>query len=492
MLTDVQVRMLRQKMSQGKTQEAAAAAAGMSERSALTWKEGALPSERKEKRWWRTRPDPFVDVWEKDVVPLLKADVDGVLQGQTILDHLQELHPDKFTDGLRTLQRRMRDWRALNGPEKMVYFQQEHPPGQEAAFDFTHCEDLGVTIRGEAFNHLLFELILSFSKWVFACVAFGETFEAMVKGIQDALWKLGGVPVVIRSDNLSAATHELKRGQGRGLNARFASVLEHYRMRSTRISPGESHENGVVEKQNDLTKNWLRQALVLRGSSEFDCVKAYEEFVADVIDRKRNRLIGEQLAVERLQLKALPSARVPDYTTTFPRVTCWSTIQVSKRPYSVPSRLMGHTVEVRQHSDVVEVYHQKQLILTMPRAREENGSCINYRHVIWSLVRKPGAFAQYKYREALFPTMVFRHAYDALVAHTVRADVEYVRILHLAASTMESTVEEALVQLLKAGTTFDYVTVQKLAQPRTSDVPLVSIGTPDLGVYDRLLVGGVS
>lgn len=229
---------------------------------------------------------------------------------------------------------------------------------------------------------------------------------------------------------------------------------------------------------------------MLRGSRDFGSVKAYEEFFADVIHRKRNKLIGEALAVERLHLQPLPSSRVPDYTTTFPKVTCWSTIQVGKRPYSVPSRLMGHRVEARQYSDVVEVRHQEQSILTMPRSRDENGSCINYRHVIWSLVRKPGAFAQYKYREALFPTLVFRRAYDALAAHTARADVEYVRILHLAASTMESMVEESLRQLLDAGTPFDYVTVQKLAQPHTTEVPLVSIGTPDLGEYDRLLVGG--
>jgi hypothetical protein len=491
MVTDTQVRKLRRKMSEGKTQEAGAAAAGMSERSAQTWKRGALPSERKKERWWRTRPDGFASVWETEVVALLQADKDGVLESLTILEHLQERHPGRFThDGLRTLQRRVRDWRALHGPEKEIFFQQDHAPGKEAAFDFTHCTDLDVTIRGEPLKHLLFQWVLSFSKWVYACVAFGETYEALAKGLQDALWKLGGVPEVGRSDNMSAATHELRRGKGRGLTVRFASLLDHYGMRSTRINPGESHENGVVEKQNDLTKNWLRQALVLRGNREFDSVKVYEEFVVDVIDRKRNRLIDANLQVERLQLKPLPSSRVPDYTTSHPKVTCWSTIQVNKRPYSVPSRLMGHVVEARQHADVVEVYQQKHLIETMPRVRDDNGSCINYRHVIWSLVRKPGAFAQYRYREALFPTLVFRQAYDTLLAHTVRADVEYVRILHLAASTMESVVETALVQLLQAGAPFDYVAVQQLAQPHESEVPVVSIGTPDLSVYDRLLVGG--
>ena len=105
----------------------------------------------------------------------------------------------------------MRDWRALHGPDREVYFEQKHPPGREAQMDFTHCGELGVTIGGEPFDHLLFQFILSHSGWRYARVCFSETFSALVSGLQGALWELGAVPEVVRSDNLSAATHKLKR-----------------------------------------------------------------------------------------------------------------------------------------------------------------------------------------------------------------------------------------------------------------------------------------
>jgi hypothetical protein len=491
MVTDEQVRKLRQKMSQGKTQEIAAVAAGMSERSARTWQEGPLPSAReRRKRWWRTRPDALAGVWEADVVPLLAADTEGVLEAHTVLGVLEERHTGQFSQKLlRTLQRRMRDWRALHGPEKEVWFQQDHGPGKAAALDFTHGTELGVTVQGELLVHLLFELVLCCSKWVYACVAFGETFEALVTGMQSAFWKLGGVPEQARHDSLSAATHELKHSGGRALNKRFAAVLDHYGVSSSRINVGKSRENGVVEKRHHLTKKLVSQELVLRGSREFETVVAYEQFVVDTIEKKHNRSIADALELERPHLSSLPTSKVPCYTAYWPRVSCWSTIQVAKRPYSVPSRLVGHTVEARQYPDVVEVRCQDRLVLTMPRVRAEDGSCINYRHVIWSLVKKPGAFAHYRYREALFPTLVFRRAYDALCARTDRADVEYVRILHLAASTMQATVEQALVALLDAGTPFDYVTVQQLAAPRRAEVPTLSLPAPDLSVYDGLLGG---
>ena len=389
------------------------------------------------------------------------------------------------------MQRRVRDWRALHGPAKEVFFEQQHVPGREAAVDFTHATDLGVTIRGELLRHLLFEFVLSFSSWTWADLAFGETFEALVAGLQGALWELGAVPEVVRSDNLSAATHELKRTGGRQLTVRFAAVLDHYGMRSTRIRPRESHENGVVEQRHYRTKRAVAEALVLRGSHDFESVETYAAFVRDVIDRSHNRKIADALAVERDKLRALPSAPVPSHTTYRVQVRRWSTIRIGGRTYSVPSRLIDHEVEARQHPDVVEVYYRGQLVETMPRLRGERDARIDYRHVIWSLVRKPGAFARYRYREELFPTMVFRRAYDALcAARGDRAEVEYVRILHLAASTLEATVERALQALLDAGTAFDYAAVKALASPSEPTVPKVAIPAPDLTVYDRLLQGG--
>ncbi len=492
MVTNAQVRLLRRKRMEGKTQEAAAAAAGMSVRSARKWERGKLPSETKQPRTWRTRKDPFEDVWERAVVPLLQADEAGVLRATTILEELQERHPGEFTQGqVRTLQRRICDWRAVHGPDREVYFPQEHPPGREAAVDFTRGAELGVTIAGEAFVHLLFALKLSFSSWTWVQVALSETFEALVRGLQGALWDLGGVPCVVRHDNLSAATHELKKSGGRQLTARFRDVLDHYELDSTRIRPGKSNENGVVEKGHDLVKSAVAQALVLRGSRDFSSVAEYESFVRGVVEAKLNRRAAEKLVVERQQLRPLPSSPVPSYTTHRATVRRWSTIRVSSRTYSVPSRLIGHEVVVRQHPEVLEVYYRDHLIETLSRLFGDRTVRIDYRHIIWSLVRKPGAFARYRYREELYPSLVFRCAYDALRRFRgERADIEYVRILHLAASTLEGPVERALIELLDSGEAFDYAAVKAIAHPEPVARPVVRIPAPDLRSYDALLAGG--
>ncbi len=475
----------------GKTQEAAAAAAGMSVRSARKWQRGPMPSEARQERWWRTRADPYAEVWERDVVPLLEADRKGELQVKTIFEELEARYPGRFKPGQRrTLERRVRDWRAMSGPEKEVFFAQEHPPGREGVFDFTHARKLEVSIAGELLAHLLFVFKLSCSDWTWAQVAFGETYEAMVEGLQGALWALGGVPEIIRHDNLSAATHELKRSGGRSLTRRFKGVLDHYGLESTRIRSGKAHENGVAEKGNDLVKQALSQALVLRGSRDFASVAQYQAFIDEVLERAINQPRAVALAEEKPCLQALPSARVPSYTSLRLKVRRWSTVRLGNRAYSVPSRLIGHQVEVRQYANHLEVYYRGRRVETMPRLRGEKAARIDYRHVIWSLVRKPGAFARYCYREELFPSLVFRRAYDALRRwRGERADVEYVRILHLAASTLEADVEQALSLLLEAGERFDYVAVKELAKPEPVSVPVVHIPEPDLSVYDARYLG---
>jgi hypothetical protein len=492
LVTDIQVRQLRKKLMKGKTQVAAAAAAGMCERSARAWKDGLLPSEARQPRTWRTRADPFGSVWLEELVPLLERDEDRVLEARTLLGVLEQGHPGEYgLEQLRTLQRRMRQWRALHGSPREVFFPQEHLPGREGAFDFTDASGLGVTIGGHAFEHLLFELVLSYSGWTFTEVSYSETFEAMSKGIQGALWELGGVPAVLRSDNLSAATHEIKLTGGRGLTRRYRALLEHYDTSSTRIQPGESHENGVVEQKHGRTKRLLAQGLVIRGSKDFVGVDAYEAFVRRVV-QDANRLREGKLAQERVRLKALPATRLPFYSTFHPHVSRWSTMQVGKCTYSVPSRLIGHDIEVRQYPAELEVYYDGALVETMPRLRGQQTARIDYRHVIWSLVRKPGAFARYRFREELFPSLTFRRAYDSLRERRgERADVEYVRILHLAASSSESRVEQALERLLSSRAAFDYVQVRDLAAPAPAAVPVLAIPTPDLGEYDRML-GGVA
>src|SRR5712691_7520108 len=314
MVSDAQVRLLRQKRMDGKTQAAAAATAGMSLRTAREWDTGPVPSVDHEARDWRTRPDPFAAIWLTEIEPLLQSERKGVLEAKLVLAELCTRHPEQFHAGqARTLQRRFRDWRARHGPEPEVFFEQVAVPGREAAIDFTHGADLGVTIAGDPFPHLLFEFVLSYSHWTWVAIAFGETFEALAASVQGALWALGGVPAVLRSDNLSAATHELKTTNGRDLTPRFAAVLDHYGMASTRIRPGEAHENGVAEQANHRAKVALAQALVLRGSADFPSLEAYAAFLHEVVCYWRNRPAAARVADERPQLRPLPAAAIPSY-----------------------------------------------------------------------------------------------------------------------------------------------------------------------------------
>jgi hypothetical protein len=478
---------------EGKSQAAAAAAAAMSERTARKWEEGRLPSQAKRPRAWRTRRDPFVGVWASEIEPLLRRDDEGVLESTFLFEQLVQRYPGQFSAGqVRTLQRQVREWRALEGPPREVYFAQVHPPGREAQIDFTDATELGVTIAGEPLDHLLFEFILSCSGWRWAVLAFSESFEALVRGLQGALWALGAVPEVLRSDNLSAATHELRESGGRSLTKRFEAVLDHYGLRSTRISPGASHENGIVEQAHERLKSRLAQALVVRGSREFPTLDAYQAFV-DAVVAQLNARRADRFEAERPHLRPLPPARVPDYSSDRVQVRRWSTIRVGHRTYSVPSRLIGHEVETRLHADFVEVFFAGRRVEVMPRLRGARDHRIDYRHVIWSLVRKPGAFARYRYREELFPSETFRRTYDALCTwRGERADVEYVRVLHLAASTLESTVERALAALMAAGEPFDYAAVRERAAPVRPEIPaLPAAREPDFAVYDGLLTTGL-
>jgi hypothetical protein len=448
-----------------------------------------MPSATKKERTWRTRPDPFVDVWADDVEPLLRLDDKGELQATTVMELLVTKYPDKFDRGqVRTLQRHIRRWRAMHGPAKEVFFPQEHQPGHLGALDFTHATELKVTIAGEVFVHLLFQFVMAWSGWRHVALAFGETYEALVAGLQGALWSLGGVPQRVRLDNLSAATHELVATGGRTLTRRFAQVVDHYGFEASRIEPGEAHQNGVAEKAHDLLKTALNQALIVRGSRDFPTAEAYMQFVHEVVERRFHRGRSAAIGEERAALQPLPTHRLPEFTKVSARVRRWSTVHVAGRVYSVPSRLIGHEVDARVHPDVVEIWLGGHLLETMPRLRGDQNHRIDYRHVIWSLVRKPGAFAAYRYREDLFPTVTFRRAYDDLRSgRGDRADVEYVRILHLAASTSEAAVEQALTGLLDQAVSFDYAAVKALAVPAQPEVPHVEVGTPDLGDYDRLI-----
>ena len=324
-------------------------------------------------------------------------------------------------------------------------------------------------------------------------LALSETFEALVSGLQGALWMLGAVPAVLRHDNLSAATHELKRSGGRQLTARFQQVMDHYGLRSSRIQPGKPHENGVAEQAHVRTKTAIEQALLLRGDREFADESAYLRFVRAVLDEERNRPAAARLAEERLYLQPLPTARIPEYTTFQCRARKWSTIRIGSRD------LLGAVAVDRPHGRGAAASVDGRGSLRRAGCcarcrgcgvRRTTGSITATSSVAWSA--RPGAFARYRFREELFPSLTFRAAYDALGrTHGERADVEYVRLLHLAATTSERQVEATRRARLDAGDTCAYASVQAEVRPPVPTVPVVHIPRPDLAQYDALLTGGL-
>lgn len=489
MTTDQQVRLLMFWINKGVGLSRAAAKAGMSEPTARKYRRaGKVPSEMGVAHTWRTRADPFEEVWP-EVEALLEQDAG--LQAKTVFEELVRRYPERFESGqLRTLQRRFRDWRAVHGSEREVYFAQHHRPGEQSQSDFTDMRSLGVTIAGQAFAHLLYHFVLTYSNWESVKVCFTETFEALSEGLQEALWRLGGVPMEHRTDNLSAATHELAKSRGRGLSERYRGLLEHYELRGTKNTPGRAHENGDVESSHGGLKNVVDQRLRLRGSRDFDDVAAYVRFL-DGLVAERNHARDRRLAEERSVLRPLPARPMAAYREASMVVNRWSIIRVAGKPYSLPARLIGHPVQVRLYANHLEVCYRGVEVARPERVRGEGLEGIDYRHLVHSLVRKPGAFRRYVYREALYPTAVFRRAYDALCERSEKwADLEYVRILHLAATTMQCEVEAALEALLGAGQAPEYEAVKALAHPAELNAcPEVHVPEPDLGLYDALLEG---
>jgi hypothetical protein len=448
-------------------------------------KEGKLPSELRSPRIWRTRPDPFDGVWPEVEAQLEKA---PELEAKILFEDLTRRH-DGFSEGqLRTFQRRVREWRARRGPDKEVFFPQKHRPGEAAQTDFTWANELGITIAGQRLLHMLCHFVLPYSNWQWTTVCFAESLMALRRGVQSAVFRLGSVPAHHQTDNSTAATHQLQDTGKRAFNEEYVRVMEHLGMKPRTIGVGASEQNGDVEAANGALKRRLEQHLLLRGSREFPTLEAYERWGQDVCDQA-NRLRDERLGEELAVMTALSVQRLPEYSRVDVTVTSWSTIRVKRNTYSVPSRLIGERLRVHLYEDRLEVLHGSALQLVTDRLRGDGKHRINYRHVIGSLVRKPGAFERYRYREDLFPTLVFRRTYDALAESlsSWKSDVEYLRLLHLAARTMESEVEVALELFLAEGILPLCDDVKPLVERSESEVPELAVPVVDLAAYDELL-----
>jgi hypothetical protein len=472
-----------------KTKVVAASKSGMDEKTARKYlRKGKLPSQVKPEHGWRTREDPFGGVWD-EVVELLRGN--GGLEAKTILEWLQGKYPGRFGDGqVRTLQRKVRKWRAEEGPGKEVYFAQKHYPGELCASDFTHMSELGITIQGQRFEHLIYHFVLTYSNWETGTICFGESFESLSEGVQNALWELGGVPKRHRTDRLSSAVHRVSSTEA-SFTESYQGLLRHYGMTGEKIQAGCANENGDVEQRHHRFKRAMEQALLLRGSREFASREEYDEYVRGLFARL-NAGRKERFREECAHLGRLPAMRLDDAKRLRVKVGCGSTIRVQHNVYSVSSRLMGEWVEARVYAERIEVWYGSRMVERMPRLRGSGKHRIEYRHVIDSLVRKPGAFEQYRYREDLFPSSRYRMAYDLLrERNPPTASKEYLKILAYAAAEGEVLVDAALTHLLDRNTDMRIETVREAvgAAVQLPSVREVEIREVDLALYDHLLLG---
>ena len=485
MVTDAQVRKLMSELRKHGEIGRAAMKADMDRKTARRYRDlGCVPSEEPGERTWRTRADPFEEDWA-DIASRLT--VAPELEARSLLEDLIAKKPGKYKmSHLRTLQRRVRTWLAANGPEKRVFFAQDHRPGEALQTDFTWATELAITILGVAFVHMLCHVALPYSNWSWVTVCLSESMSALKRGVQVAVQRLGGVTEKHQTDNSTAATHRVSPGK-RDFNVDYLALMKHLGMKPRTIQVGAKEQNGDIEALNGALKRKLEQHLLLRGSRDFESVRAYEAWLWHILDAS-NAGRGERLAEELAALQPLPKTWLPEYVRDEAWVSSWSTIRVQHNTYSVPSRLMGETVPVRVYDDRIEVWYAGKCDLTIERLHGRNGHRIDYRHVIWWLVRKPGAFARYRYREDLFPTLTFRRTYDALCERLDerKADVEYLRVLHLAASTMQSDVEEALLELLVGTEGFDAEVVKRRVRPTVPEVPELAVHPVVLSEYDGL------
>jgi len=487
MVTDEQVRMLMSLIHKEKTLAVAAAKAGMTEKTARKYRDlERLPSQMVPQHAWCTRKDPFEDDWPWIQTQL---EINPGLEAKTLFEAMQRDDPGKYQDGqLRTLQRRVKIWRATEGPGHEVFFPQVHHPGILCASDFTHMHDLGVMIEGVPFDHMIYHFVLTYSNWETGTICFSESFGSLSEGLQNALWQLGGVPKQHRTDRLSAAVN--KPSHPEEFTRHYQALQNYYGFQGCKIQARCPNENGDVEQSHHRFKRALDQALMLRGSRDFATLNDYKAYLQQLFDQL-NAGRSKRFNEERALLKSLPQRRLDDKRIYTVRVGRSSTINILNNTYSVHSRLIRETVQVRVGAEHLEIWYAQKQVDRMPRLHGAGKHRVHYRHVIDWLVRKPGAFENYRYKSSLFPTSNFRVAYDQLAdRHSPRqASKEYLRILHLAATESETQVDRILLFFCHNDQRIRYETVkEQLASvqqlPLATDVAVDAI---DLKDYDVLM-----
>jgi len=449
-----------------------------------------LPSQKKKPRG-RRRPDPLAPVWDSEVVPMLEG-APG-LRPVAVFDEILRRRPELGPGIRRTLERRIRTWRALNGPDQDVIFRQTHEPGQLGLSDFTHMEACGVSIVGAPLKHMLYHFRLVFSGFEHAHVILGgESFAALAEGLQNALWSLGGAPEQHRSDSLSAAFRNLDRDAQEDLTRRYQSLMQHYRMKPTRNNRGVAHENGSVESSHGHLKKAVEDALLLRGSRDFEDLDSYRRFIDEIVGR-HNARHRKQIDLERTKLGQLPKRRTTDYEEAHVTVTSSGGFTLRKVFYTVPSRLIGHRLRVYLFDDRLECFLGSSQLIELRRGRPKDngktGHVVDYRHVIHALRKKPMALLNLVYRDQIFPRQAYARAFDALLTkegdkRACRVMVELLAIAH--ERTCEGELAEVIESELDAGRLPDAKALAQRFKPDAEAVPEINVELAPLSTYDEL------
>ena len=479
-------------------QHIAAAKAGFSERTARRMETFRHSAPQPISNRTRHGPDPFDGLWDSEIRPMLEAHPG--LRPVGLLEEMQRRHPDHDWDRLRrSLERRVRAWRAEHGADRDVIFRQDHVPGQQALSDFTDMADAGVSIAGQTLNHRLYHFVLAYSAWEHAePVLGGESFSALAVGLQNALWSLGGVPVEHRSDSLSAAFRNLDDDARVDQTRRYEALCAHYDMTPSRNNTGVAHENGAIESQHGHLKRGVTQALLLRGSVDFESLDAYRGWIANLVGR-RNARRAKMVQLECAALRPLPSGRTTDYDEATVFVTSSSGFVLRKVFYTVPSRLIGFRMRVRIYDDRLECFVGQRPALTLCRGRSQaegrHGHVVDYRHVIHSLRRKPMALLNLVYRDALFPLPAYRLAWEKLLAdgdprRACKAMVSLLALAHDRGCEAELAVAltEQMAGVGAAGIrVIDVAALQARFAPVPATLPDIAVNLPAVASYDVLL-----
>ena len=477
-----------------KTNTTAVAAARASISTATAYRIGKdprLPSQKQVPRD-RRRPDPLADIFDAEVVPMLKA-APG-LRSVAVFEELIRRHPGLGGGVRRTLERRIRSWRAIHGAEQEVIFRQDHVPGRAGLSDFTTMGEAAITIAGAPLDHRLYHFRLAYSGFQHAHVVLGgESFTALAEGLQNALWSLGGTPREHRSDSLSAAFRNLDHNARADLTRRYEDLCTHYGMTATRNNAGIAHENGSIEGPHGHLKRAIADALLLRGSADFDDLPAYRGFVDEIVSR-RNARNAKRIDSERAELQELPGRRTPDYEDVSVRITSSGGFTLRKVFYTVPSRLIGHRLRVRLFDDRLDIFIGGTHLTTLPRGRAlasgKHDQVVDYRHVIHALRRKPMALLNLVYRGQLFPRQAYRRTFDVLLERlserqACRVMVELLAMAH--ERNCESDLAGQLSACLQAGQLPDMRVLRARFAPDPARLPTVVVHLAPLSAYEDLL-----